>query len=182
MYVLCLTRSTRICYTNKVTIATVNTFRPRQDGRHFCRWYFQRHCPWWKCKISPNFVPQVPIDKKSKLDQMMDWPLAGSKPSSEQMMTFPLTRICVTRPQWVISHLLKQYCLNVWYIQNREHVGVIQSCFIMFVTQPRLIAYNDTGIINSTTRGLFHFTSIYQLNNHHGYVDISEILDVMRSL
>ena len=52
-------------------------------------------------KISLKFVPKGPINKIPALVQMMAWHRPGDKPLSEPMVVRLLTRICVTRPQWV---------------------------------------------------------------------------------
>ena len=52
-------------------------------------------------KISLNFVPKGPIKNIPALIQIIAWRRPGDKPLSESMMGSLLTRICVTRPQWV---------------------------------------------------------------------------------
>ena len=85
----------------------VNTLRPRQDGRQFpddifiC--IFLNENEWHSIKISPKFVPKVPINHITALVQIMAWRRPGDKPLSEPMMVVLPTHICVTRPQWVYS-------------------------------------------------------------------------------
>ena len=77
----------------------------RQNGRQFCRRYFQVHFPEWKCLNSDwsftKFVHKGPINNIPALVQIMAWRRPGDKPLSESMMVSLLTHICVTRPQWV---------------------------------------------------------------------------------
>ena len=65
--------------------SSVNTLKPRQDGRRF---------------PALKFVPNGPINNIPVLVQIMAWRRAGDKPLSEPMMVRLPTHICVTRPQW----------------------------------------------------------------------------------
>ena len=81
-----------------------NTWRPRQNERHFADDIFQ--CIFLNenilisIKISLKFVPKGPINNIPALVQIMAWRRPGDKPLSEPMMSSQLTHICVTRPQW----------------------------------------------------------------------------------
>ena len=94
---------------------SVNTFRPRLNGRHFANYAFK---PIFlneniriSIKISLKFVPEAPIKNIPALVQIMAWRRPGNKPLSEPTMdSFP-THICVTRPQWVkyqTSHKVRE--------------------------------------------------------------------------
>ena len=82
-----------------------NTFRPRQNCRHFeddiFKCFFLNENVWIWLKISLKFVPNVRINNTPALVQIMAWRLPGDKPLSELMMVSLLTHICGTRPQWV---------------------------------------------------------------------------------
>ena len=86
---------------------TINTLRPRQDGRHFVEDIFEciflNENVWISLNISPKFVPMVRINNFPALVQIMAWrwPGPGDKPLSEPVMVSLVTYICVTRPQWV---------------------------------------------------------------------------------
>ena len=73
-------------------VSTVNTLRPRQNGRHFpddifkCIFLNENVCITFK--ISLKFVPKGPIDKIPALVQIMAWRRTGDKPLSEPMMTY----------------------------------------------------------------------------------------------
>ena len=86
-------------------LLTVNTLRPRQNGRHFAddifKCLFINENVWISIKISLKFVPRCPIDNIPALLQIMAWRRSGDKPLSEPMMVSLPTHICVTRPQWV---------------------------------------------------------------------------------
>ena len=85
--------------------ATLNTLRPRQNGRRFTDDTFKRiflnENVRISIKISLKFVPGGPINNNPALVQIMAWRRSGDKPLSEPMMVSLLTHICVTRPQWV---------------------------------------------------------------------------------
>ena len=84
---------------------TINTLRPRQNGRHFpddiFRWIFFNENVWISINISLKFVPRGPINNIPTLVQVMAWRRPGDKPLSAPMMVLLPTHICPTRPQWV---------------------------------------------------------------------------------
>ena len=88
-----------------ITHTSVNTLRPRQNGRHFAgdilKCIFLNENTWISIKISLKFVPRGPINKLPALVRIMAWRRSGDKPLSEPMVVSLLTHICVTRPQWV---------------------------------------------------------------------------------
>ena len=94
-----------------VSAGLINTFTPRQNGRHFTDNTFK--CIFLKenirilMEISPNFVGNVPINNISSLAYIMAWRWPGL---SEPMMVRLLTHICITRPQWVNTH-----CAELFY-------------------------------------------------------------------
>ena len=79
--------------------AVINILRPRQNGRSFPDDIF-------KC-IFLNEINNI-----QALVQIMAWRRQGDKPLSEPMMVTLPTHICVTRPQWVNSHM--RYMLLLW--------------------------------------------------------------------
>ena len=97
------------------TQRSLNTLRPRENGRHFADDIFK--CIFvnenWliPIKISLKFVPKGPINNNPALVQIMAWRRPGDKPLSEPMMVRSATHICVTRPQWV-----KPSGCEDWYI------------------------------------------------------------------
>ena len=84
---------------------SVNTLRPRQNGRHFeddiFKCIFLNENASIAIKISLTFVPNGPFNNNQALVQIMAWRRPGDKPLSEPMMVSLPTHICVTRPQWV---------------------------------------------------------------------------------
>ena len=86
---------------------SLNTLRPRQNGRHspddIFKSIFMNENIWILIAISLKFVPKGPINNIPALVQIMAWRRPGDKPLSEPMMVSLLTHICVTRPQWVKS-------------------------------------------------------------------------------
>ena len=68
--------------------SSVNTLRPRQNGRHFADNTFKRIIVNKKIaiKISLKFVPKGPINNNPALVQIMGWRPPGDKPLSEPMI------------------------------------------------------------------------------------------------
>ena len=95
------------CYNRCATLfyihITLNTLRPRQDGRPFpddiFKSIFFNENVQILIKISLTFVPKAPINNIPALVQIMAWRRRGDKPLSEPMMVSLLTHICVTRTQ-----------------------------------------------------------------------------------
>ena len=84
---------------------TLNTLRPRQNGRHFAddifKSIFLNENVWIPITISLKFVPKGPINNIPALVQIMAWRRPGDKPLSDPMMINLTTHKCVTRPQWI---------------------------------------------------------------------------------
>ena len=85
--------------------STLNSLRPRQNGRHFADNVFKcivlNENVWISLKISLKFVPKGLINNLPSLVQIMAWRRPGGKPLSEPRMESLLMHICVTRSQWV---------------------------------------------------------------------------------
>ena len=81
----------------------INTFRPRQNGRHFADDTFNRifvnENVRISIKFSLKFVPKRQINNIPALVQIMALRRPGDKPFSEPVTVSLLTHICVTRPQ-----------------------------------------------------------------------------------
>ena len=86
-------------------MVSLNSLRPRQNGRHFTDDVFKRiflnENVWILLKISLKFVPKGLINNIPSLVQVMAWRRPGDKPLSGPMLVSLLTHICVTWPQWV---------------------------------------------------------------------------------
>ena len=71
---------------------SLNTLRPRQNGRRFVDDTFKRiflnENVIISIKISLKFVPKGPINNNPALVQIMAWPQSGNKPLSEQMIVY----------------------------------------------------------------------------------------------
>ena len=100
--------------------SVVNTFGPRQNGRHFAddifKCIFVNENVWIPIKISLKVVPKGPINNIPVLVQILAWRLAGDKPLSEPIMVSLPTHICVTRPQWVKGQWpesLRNVCVEI---------------------------------------------------------------------
>ena len=95
---------------------SINTLRPRQNGRHFTDDTFKRIFLNENFRISIiislKFVPKGPINNIPALVQIMAWYLSGDKPLSEQMMArLPM-------------HIYASLALNelMLYIYNISHL------------------------------------------------------------
>ena len=99
---------------------SLNTLRPRQNGRRFAddtlKRIFLNENVIMSINISLKFVPKGPINNNPALVQIMAWHQSGDKPLSEPMMVSLLTHICVTRPQWVNE--LHAPCLHDMFKNN----------------------------------------------------------------
>ena len=84
-------------------LGTINTLRPRQNGRHFpddvFKCIFLNENVRISIEISLKFLLKGPINNILALVQIMAWRRSGDKPLSEPMMVSLPTHICVTRPQ-----------------------------------------------------------------------------------
>ena len=94
---------------------SVNTLRPRQNGRRFTddtfKCIFLNENVRISIKISLKFVPKGPIHINLAFVQIMACSRSGDKPLSEPMMVSLLMHICGTRPQWVKYCIMYQYQL-----------------------------------------------------------------------
>ena len=97
---------------------SVNTLRPRQNGRHFAddilKRIFLNENIWIPIKISLKFVPKGSINDIPALVQIMAWHRPGDKPLSEPMMVNLPTHICVTRPRWVNEESTNTGVTCIW--------------------------------------------------------------------
>ena len=102
----------------KRTGCSINTLRPRQDGRHFaddifmCNFFNENCCIL--IKFSRKYFRKGPIDNNRALVQIMAWRRSGDKPLSEPIMINLPTHICVTRPQWVNIYSHDKSKVKIW--------------------------------------------------------------------
>ena len=101
-------------YPGLCTVMSVNSLRPRHDGRHFADDTFNRifvnENVRISIKISLKFVSKVPINNIPALVQIMAWRRPGDKPLSEAMM--------VSRPQWVNSLAPGRYAGSLYCVRT----------------------------------------------------------------
>ena len=114
---------------------SVNTLRPRQDGRHFADDIFT--CIFFNenCCILIKFS----LDNDPSLVQIMAWRRSGDKPLSEPMMISSPTHRCVTRPQWV------KLRPNAW--SGPKDISTTNLCETPVVDQKMYPILIDTGWI-----------------------------------
>ena len=95
----------------------VNTLRPRQNGRHLPDDIFKRiflkENVWISLKISLKFVSRIRINNIPALVKMMAWRRLGDKPFCEPIVLSLMTYIWVTRSQWVSSHHIDTFTLQL---------------------------------------------------------------------
>ena len=131
----------------------VNTFRPRQNGRHFSddifKWIFLNENAWISINISLKFVPRGPINNIPTLVQVMAWRRPGDKPLLEPMMvrlpTHMYRRICASlglndlKNSFLVSaaihfsayYLCELYCqeINIYVVLNEAAaMNVVTHC------------------------------------------------------
>ena len=115
---------------------TINTLRPRQNGRHFpddiFKCIFLNENVWILIKISLKFVPNGIINKTPASVQIMAWRRTGDKPLSEPMLVSLPTHLCVTQPQWVehgiISECSTRTRPKLWTRVKFYHI-MVPSCY-----------------------------------------------------
>ena len=77
-------------FTSHMTVTRVNSSLPGQDGRPFADEIFMgilvNEKFWILIKNSLKFVPKVPIDNNSALDNIMAWRRIGDKPLCEPVL------------------------------------------------------------------------------------------------
>ena len=127
--------------------SSINTLRPRQNGRHFAddilKCIFLNENVWISIKISLKHIPTDPINNISALVPIMACRRPGDKPLSEPMIVSLPTHICVARPQWVngsislsslcrtahrcLSHAVKdtEESVNTCWVYNAKNVTEI---------------------------------------------------------
>ena len=86
---------------NEATKILLNTFRQRQNGRHFpddiIKCIFLNENVWIPIKISLKFVPKGPVKNIRPLVQIMAWCQPGDMPLYELILVNLLTNMCITR-------------------------------------------------------------------------------------
>ena len=102
---------------------SINTLRPRQNGRHYpdeiFKCIFLNENAWISIKISLKSVPDGLINNIPALVQIMAWRRQGDKPLFEPVMARLPTHICVTRPQWVNNLIVTTAWIFGFLFQNQ---------------------------------------------------------------
>ena len=124
--------SLQLLITKPGATSSVNTLRPRQNGRHFpeaiFKWIFLNENVWISMKILLKFVPRGPINNIPVLVQIMAWQRPGDKPLSEPVLVSLLMHICVTWPQ-----LVNSLCLSdaVWCHRCGLTLDEVACCLML---------------------------------------------------
>ena len=112
----------------EIVIVTINTLRPRQDGRHFpeniLKCIFLNENVWISLTISLKCVRKVRINNIPSLVEIMAWRQPGYKPLSETMMVILLAHICVTRLQWV-NFCFIDITTGLWFLHIFGSTGIL---------------------------------------------------------
>ena len=127
---------------------TVNTLRPRQDGRHFaddsftCIFFNENCCIL--IKFSLKYVRKGPIDNNRALVQIMAWRRSGDKPLSEPMMISLPTHMCTIRPQWVNTMAAAGLVMEGAMASTVMLLPLSPEypCFSCYKLNPLLLSYN----------------------------------------
>ena len=149
--------------------SSLNTLRPRQNGRYFAddifKCIFLNENAWISPRISLKFVPAGPTNNIPALVQIMAWHCPGDKPLSEPMMVSSLTDICVTRPQlvntwlqWIGQRQLQDDTRNIAvlefgaaYIRGLT-VFIIYSCYSATLFQFHVSSTTGNIMLAETTK------------------------------
>ena len=119
-------------YCNCWLPGTINTLRPRQNGRHFpediLKCIFLNENLWILKTISLKYVPYGLIIYMAVLLKIMDW----------QCWYVVLTHLCVTWPQWVKSWYICPLVMSkfrsciygnyLWRVKSLWSSDVIRCC------------------------------------------------------
>ena len=121
----------------RLQFSSIDTLRPRQNGRFFpddiFECIFLNENVWISLKISLKFVPKVPINNIPVLDLIMTCRRPGDKPLSEPMIVSLPTHICVTRPQWVndtVTIIRTQLTSRWTYQLTKDTISQIEPSFV----------------------------------------------------
>ena len=127
----------KYCSKGVLSRHSLNTLRPRQNGRHFpddifkCIFLTENVCI--SIKISLKFAPKVPINHIPALVLIMAWRRPGDKPSFEPMMLCLLTQICVTRPQWVNTYFWSEMLLLLFKLCFASKCSEVFLFLLLFI-------------------------------------------------
>ena len=132
----------------------INTFRPRQHGRHFADDTFKRiflnENLWISIKISLKFVPKSPIDNIPALFQIMAWRRPGDKPLSEAMMVslqLGLNELIYSAPPNLIYKLSLREKYNTPRCSKLSYVQITASwCLTVNFPTPKFCNIHTTNI------------------------------------
>ena len=123
-------------------ICSINSLRPRQNGRLFAddtsKRIFLNENIRISTRNSVKFVPNGLINDILALVLIMAWRRPGDKPLSEPMLVRSLTHICVTWPQWVNSmfHIFDSKIPRVlWDQGNNIHFVLWRKLNFMFISK-----------------------------------------------
>ena len=147
---------------------TLNTLRPRQNGRHFAddtfkRIFLNEHVRI-SIEISMKFVPRGLINNIRALVQIMAWRRPGNKPLSEPMIVRLPTHTCVARPQWVIAKSSSMRVVSYLFsIGQRARDGIITLLLrqndVVYIT---LFVRNDMSWLNVKANARSREASIFE--------------------
>ena len=156
---------------------SVNTLRPRQNGRHFpddiLKCIFLNENLWISIQISLTFVPKGPINHNPALVQIMAWRRSGDKPFSDPMMV--KFTDAYMRHSASISTVL--YGTILWHVWKCFGVLWVNSCQLVLISRSHarvsMHCYPIGCVIKSTHRGICSCSPIVNFLNftfYHGMV------------
>ena len=159
-------------------IPLLNTFRPKQNGRHFSddifSCIFLNENVWILNKISLKFVSRGQMNNIPALVQIMAWRRPGEQPLSEPLKVSLLRHICVTR-----SNLRSQVCYPTVVFQSLQLIipvvfGVLVKPFAASVSV-HFLTYNYFSQLfcKFHIEKSFSVTFIYSNIYTHNHLDYS---------
>ena len=123
-------------------LISINTSRPKQNGRHFpddiFKCIFLNETIWNLIEISLYFVPRGPINNIPALLQIMAWRRPGGKPLSEPMVV--IVYLCIYASLG-INELNHVYFVEVG--QECRNITYHQFCAIEICYNTRGICFRD---------------------------------------
>ena len=104
-------------------VCSVNTLKPRQNGRHFPDDIFKpiylEENARISIQISLKFVPSGPVDNESALVQVMAWRRTGDRPLPESMLAHFTDAYMCRQGRWVTFLMVDFFNTCQWDNPNK---------------------------------------------------------------
>ena len=143
---------------------SVNTLKPRQDGRHFpdniSKCIFLHENVWISIKISLKFVPKSPINNIPALGQIMACHPLGGKPLSETMMVSLLTHIYGS---FGLNEFTHAVLCHIWRPGNWSTLFQVMACCLMAPSHylNQVLTWCQSVQVNDISFRYFYFEQFF---------------------